>query len=475
MLNNISNVVHDIRTPTNGLLGFLEILEEHMTDEKLKSYINHAKESAQFINELTTTLLDARTDPDILNKTDMKMIATNKFFADIAEIFSANMYQKNISYNIFIDPLLPKEFKVNHHKLKRIIMNLIGNAVKFTPEYGCVEFSVRYKQKEKKLHIYIKDSGIGIAKEKQSQIFEAFKQAEESTKKLYGGTGLGLSICAAYVHEMGGKLLVHSELNKGSTFYFDLPMEMKDYALKFNQIKEKNLHINILMNKKNLHVANHILRYLVKLGVNVDQVESINSTKQLTEDTTHLIVFQNQLDNSTLKQLLERPFKTLMVEEEFLSLSQIHYGFTPYISQYQFYGEELYSFISSHNIPRVLIVEDDQISILLIKTILENEYCQIDVAKNGVEGLEMLLEALQTKKAYNIVFSDYQMPYANGIDMLRQYKEQEKLFTAFKTKAVLISGDKLEIQGKNIFDIAVNKPFQKKEILDIFKEVVSDT
>jgi signal transduction histidine kinase len=294
MLDYVSGIVHDIRTPANNLSGFLEILYEQIQDERLKEYIYNAQKSAELINDLTTSILDGVSTNREKECEEPTVIKTISYFKEIAEIFSANMYKKKINYNIFIDPLLPKEISLDSSKMKRVIMNLIGNAVKFTPENGSIEFSVRYKQNDKKLHIFVKDSGIGIAKENQEKIFEAFKQAEESTKDEFGGTGLGLSICASYVKEMGGKLLLESELNKGSTFYFDIPMDIKDYAKKFEPINDEEIFISILMDKKNSFVANHIARYLVKVGVNVDKISAINSLDKLNENTTHLIVFESK-------------------------------------------------------------------------------------------------------------------------------------------------------------------------------------
>ena len=180
ILETISNIVHDIRTPSNGLFGFLEILEEQVSDDRLKEYVTHAKYSASLINKLTTSILDGVSIERELFKSDIESVNPFNFFSKIASMFSAGMYKKDINYNVFIDPSLPKEIEIYTIQLKRIIMNLIGNAIKFTPEHGSIEFSVRYKQKEQILHVFVKDSGIGIAKEKQDKIFEAFEQAAKN-------------------------------------------------------------------------------------------------------------------------------------------------------------------------------------------------------------------------------------------------------------------------------------------------------
>ena len=473
ILEYVSNIVHDIRTPANGLLGFLEILEEEVGDNRLQEYVKHAKNSALLINELTTTMLDSISAKREPFGKEVKHINTIDFFSEIAEMFSANMFKKNINYNIFIDPLLPKEIELNSMKIKRVIMNLISNASKFTPENGSIEFSVRYKQKEKKLHIFVKDTGIGIEKDKQEEIFKAFKQAENDTKSFYGGTGLGLSICAAYVKDIEGKLLVESKINQGSTFYFELPMEIKDYANKFKAIKNNNINIAILMQTNNSFVANHISRYLVKVGVSINNIHLITEFDEISDAYTHLIVFENKLSENIFSKANQNKTKLLIVEENFLSLNEESLKGGTLISQYSNFGYSLYSFIDEKNIPKVLIVEDDEISCILIKKILENEYCKIDIANNGKDGLELLTSALDNSKPYDIVYTDHDMPLLSGTDMLIKYKEIEQSSSSLKkTVSVSVSGDVRKISNFN-YDYFATKPFKKKEIVSLFLKSIS--
>ncbi len=472
ILDFTSNIVHDIRTPANGLLGFLEILEEQIEDIRLKEYISHAKSSASLIDELTTSILDGVSEKREPVDKGVEAVNTVKFFADIAEIFSANMYKKEINYNIFIDPILPKKIEIDSMKIKRTVMNLISNASKFTPEYGSIEFSVRYKQKEKKLHIFVKDNGIGIAKEKQKNIFEAFRQAEENTKDLFGGTGLGLSICASYVKEMGGKLLIDSELDKGSTFYFDIPLNIKDKTVLLNPIMDNNIYITLLVKKKNAFVANHIARYLVKTGINVDHIKAVTDLEQVPEKTTHLIVFENKLSSDLSSYAKKQKWEILIVEENFLSLKADDLSGAMLISQYSYYGESLYTFISDSKAPKVLLVEDDKISIMLISAMLEDEYCHVETASNGEEGLKLLQEALDKGTPYDIVYTDHNMPLLSGSDMLRKYTLLEKESAVKKIISVCISGEVGNKEGLYDFDFLAVKPFKKQEIISIFLDSI---
>ncbi len=465
ILDYVANIVHDIRTPSNGLFGFLEILEEQIPDARLKKYISHAKESALLINTLTTSILDSVSSKREISQSKKETVSSFRFFGDIAEMFSSTMHKKEINYNIFIDPLLPKDIVVESIKLKRIIMNLIGNASKFTPQNKTIDFSVRYKQKEKKIHIFVQDTGIGIAKEKQEQIFEAFKQAEDDTNLTYGGTGLGLAICAGYVKELGGKLSIDSKLDKGSTFYFDIPIEVQDEKLKFKQINNQYINIAILMSKKNSLVANNIARYLVKMGINVDKIKAISSLNLLDTNTTHLISFENMLSIDTFIAVKEKGLKSLVVEENFLTLNKNNLEGSLLISQYGYFAETLYNFADVKNTPKVLIVEDDEISILLLKTILSDEICTVDVAFNGEDGLRMLEDALKENQPYNIIYTDDNMPIMNGVEMIKKYKTVKK---SEQTYCVSISGDISSDEDAKLYNIYIGKPFRKKDIKATF-------
>ena len=469
ILTTMSNLVHDIRTPSNGLFGFLEILEEQVGDARLKEYITHAKHSASLINKLTTSILDGISTKHEFLKSELESINPFSFFAKIGGLFSANMYKKGIHYNIFIDPLLPKEIELHTIQLKRIIINLIGNAAKFTPEHGSIEFSVRYKQKEQALHVFVKDSGIGIAEEKQKKIFEAFNQADDNTKKLFGGTGLGLSISAENVKELGGELLLESKIDKGSIFYFDIPITIKDDTIKFESINDENIHITILINKTNHQIASSMLINFVKFGIDVENINIVTNIKQIPKDTTHMVVFERKLSDSIFTYIDKHNIKLLVVEENFLSLGINDLHGASLISQYSYFGEALYSFVNVRKAPKILIVEDDDISIVLLKAMLKDEDCEIDVANDGKKGLDLLKNALNNNDPYSLVYTDINMPLLSGSKMLELYQSfaDEKCIKMLKT--VCISGNATkEEKSLHDFDFFATKPFKKQEILAIF-------
>lgn len=465
-LSFLSNTVHDIRTPANTLYGFLELLEGQLDNPRLLQYIHSAKESAQFINDLTTSILDRVSSQRERAKAEAVQISPAKFFADIAETFSANMFNKKIAFNVYIDPLIAKEIVVEDIILKRAIMNLISNAHKFTPSKKTIDFSVQYKASTQHLRISVKDTGIGIAKEKQKEIFKAFAQAEEDTGIHYGGTGLGLSISAQFVKDLGGELKLESELDVGSTFYFDIPIKVTNKTAIFKPVQSKNIHLGILLDNKNVFTGKNLIRYLLKMGLDNENISPTKNISKLSKKTTHLICFQSQLNNDIITLTQNKNIELLVVEESFLSLIQNEvYDKLTIISQYGYYANTLHTFISNKSQMKVLIVDDDKINIKLISAILEEEFCYIETATDGETALSMLEDGVKEGEPYSLVYLDNHMPKLSGMEVITQFRAFEKKENTDPIFAVYISGDTIEkSQKKAMFDSYVGKPFNKKKI-----------
>jgi signal transduction histidine kinase/ActR/RegA family two-component response regulator len=474
-LTFVANFVHDIRTPANSLYGFLDLLEGQIKDERLKEYVVNAKESASFINELTTSVLNMVATHKESSVSNVQEIDSIHFFATIAKSFASNMSSKNIDFNIYIDPMLPKSIILDSLKMKRVILNLIGNAYKFTAKGKSIEFSVKYVTKTNRIVLYVKDTGIGIPKEKQETIFEAFKQAEDTTALDFGGTGLGLFISAKYVKELGGTLALISEVEKGSTFSFDIPANIVEEEPSYAPIKNNALKIAILMDAKNNFTANNIARHIVRMGLNKEQIVPVSSYNEVDSSFSHIIVFQHKLDPQAQQTLAQRGVKGLLVEEEFLSVDkETLCDICDVISKYGFIANKVYRFLQLKKQPKVLIVDDDPISVVLIETILENEFCTCEVARDGKEALENLLQSYENKEPYDVVYIDNNMPHMNGNEVMKRLREYEQEHNISPVYTVSTSGDiNMQPEIQALYNVQLGKPFKKehiREALNSFKK-----
>lgn len=223
----LANMSHEIRTPMNGIVGIAVLLEETNPTEVQKSYLD-------ILNSSSNTLLDIINDILDFSKIEAGHFSLSNEPFDIRQLlqqqsneYSLRAAQKQLMFQCNIEPNLPNEIKGDQVRLKQVLNNLIGNALKFTQQ-GHIELKVNSLQIEQHPHLYVevKDTGIGIDKENLSAIFEKFQQADGSTTRKYGGTGLGLAISKKIIEMMGGELKVTSEIGLGSSFYFTIPMDI---------------------------------------------------------------------------------------------------------------------------------------------------------------------------------------------------------------------------------------------------------
>ncbi|KIM07227.1 MAG: hypothetical protein KU38_10865 [Sulfurovum sp. FS08-3] len=469
----LSNTVHDIRTPANSLYGFLDLMEEQIKDERLLGFIANAKESAQFINTLTDSILERIKYEKESSTSEPTVINTIKFFSNVANIFTANMFKKEIHYLIYIDPLIPKEIEIEELKIKRVLINLIGNAYKFTPKDKVIEFRIEYNALQKSLTFSVKDTGIGIAKENQEKIFEAFEQAQADTSIHFGGTGLGLAISAKYVQDLGGKLKLESEIDKGSNFYFAIPIRIIDESPAHLSFEDPTKFITILTDRPACIDANNMRKYLQDLSI---ADENIAISQSITPKTTHLFCFEHKLSEEIVKECKERNIKLVAIEEQLFSITKNpKYKNLKVISENSYYGDVLYSAVSSQRKPRIFIADDNKINVMLLKTILESEYCTIEYALDGQDALNTLIKGLKTSRPFDAVFIDKHMPSLSGIEVIEQYKEQEAKYKQIRPlKVISITGDpSISNEEKRLYDLIVSKPFSKSEIREAFTKSVT--
>ena len=222
----LANISHEIRTPMNGLLGFSQLLKEPgLTDKEQKEYLRCIDISgARMINIITDIVNISKIETAQM---DVSMSETNinEQIEKIYSFFKSEVEGKGIQL-LVKTALLSKEsiIKTDKAKIYSILSNLVSNAIKYTSA-GIIEFG--YTRKGKYLEFFVKDSGIGIPKEKQELVFDPFRQVSESHSRKYEGAGLGLSISKAYVELLGGKIWVKSEFGKGSIFYFTIPFNVE--------------------------------------------------------------------------------------------------------------------------------------------------------------------------------------------------------------------------------------------------------
>ena len=222
----VANMSHEIRTPMNAILGMLKLLHNTDLSARQMDYASKAEGAAKSLLGLLNDVLDFSKMEAGKMELDPLPFRIDRLLRDLSVILSANVGDKPVEVLFDLDPALPPVLVGDAMRLQQVLINLAGNAIKFTSKGEVVvQFKVLSRtQQETLLHIAVRDSGIGIAPENQARIFQGFSQAETSTTRRFGGTGLGLSICKRLVELMGGHLALDSVLNQGSTFHFNLKL-----------------------------------------------------------------------------------------------------------------------------------------------------------------------------------------------------------------------------------------------------------
>lgn len=288
----LANMSHEIRTPLNGVIGFSELLSSTEMSREQKQYVDNIITSANSLMGLINDILDfSKIEAGKLDLEECR-VDLIRLLEETSTILQYNAAQKNLDFILEMDPNLPQYLTVDPIRLKQILINLLGNAIKFTEtgEIG-LKVTVDYPSEstnEAIFHFSVHDTGIGISPENQCKIFQKFTQADASITRKYGGTGLGLVISNSLVHQMGGNISIVSELGKGSVFSFSIrrPCEQGEdlnhspYGKKLDSITSV---LAVGTNTKNLSILQGILEKwevstIIALGIE-DAVAKLRAHK----------------------------------------------------------------------------------------------------------------------------------------------------------------------------------------------------
>ncbi|UMQ42706.1 ATP-binding protein [Chryseobacterium sp. Y16C] len=248
--NFLANMSHEIRTPLSGILGFTNLLQKRPLDETSKEFVSSIQRSGENLMAIINDILDLSKIEAGMMRITKGIFSINGLVNSVETFFVERAKEKGLAISSKIDSSIPDTLNGDATRLTQILVNLIGNAIKFT-HHGNISIEIYNKQQTKSEVIVgfkVSDTGIGIDKEKLSEVFERFNQGEDSTTRNYGGTGLGLSIVKSLIQLQNGDIEVMSEQGKGTTFHFFIP-----YAIAKEQINvAPSVNINYFKDKSNV-------------------------------------------------------------------------------------------------------------------------------------------------------------------------------------------------------------------------------
>lgn len=303
----LSTMSHEIRTPMNAIIGMTELLLENpnLTDEQTK-YLSTIKKAGDHLLRIINDVLDLSKIESGHMDTILKPIDIRDLLTKTTETFHAIALKKGIEVNCVIDENVPKHILGDGDKLRQVLVNLIGNALKFTNS-GKISIKLeRLDNKEDLIKFTIEDTGIGISKELLESIFDEFVQVDGSTTRSYGGTGLGLAISRKLVELMGGKIWATSTVNKGSTFYFTIKAkqafvddstnrQVQEPTTKQNEIEIKN-QLHILLVDDTIDNCLLIQAFLKNYPITIDTAHNgKDALKLFAKNRYHLVLMDIQM------------------------------------------------------------------------------------------------------------------------------------------------------------------------------------
>lgn len=284
----LANMSHELRTPLNAIMGLSDMLKTTELDHTQQDYVRKIRVASKTLLTLISDVLDLSKVETGKIELETERFSLNRLVNRITELFSAQIKQKGLSFQVKYTPLVQDKLLGDEHRLQQVIMNLCSNAIKFT-EYGGIQLAITYKTDVNHndqfwLHIEVTDTGTGIPQDRITSIFDSFTQADPSITRKFGGTGLGLSISQTLIKLMGGTLQCESQLGVGSRFYFDLLLAKSEsqnkhltttQPLSLQQQAEQQLNgMPVLVAEDNEINQQIIIFQLEQLGANVTLAEN---------------------------------------------------------------------------------------------------------------------------------------------------------------------------------------------------------
>ena len=509
--NFLANMSHEIRTPMNGVLGFLQLLEDTNPTEEQSEFIGYALKSSELMLETINEILDFSKIEAGKLKIDYVSFDIRSLVEDVAIMNISNACKKGLDVNSLICSDVPQKVFGDPGRVKQILNNLIGNALKFTQEGEIVIYVSHISEQDGNvvLSFKVKDTGIGIPKEKLKLIFESFSQADSSTTRKYGGTGLGLAISQKLAELMKGHIHVESSVNEGSTFTITLPFkvdinsiqnpipEIDDSSLSGKTIlvvdhhctdlkiiryylNEANCNIKeacspeealLILSQESQNISAIIIHYKMQRAGEVELSQLIK-TNEKTKDIP-LILYTSMANRGDailakekgFKGYLTKPLKKHELIESLIMAMNVK-------NEYNHAG-----FITKHLIKekkfdaktKILMVEDTELNCKFITSLLNKFGLSCDIANEGKSAIE----AFKSKK-YDLILMDCQMPIMDGYEATREIRNIEG--DSSHTPIIAMTANVLKTDEEKCYesgmDAYISKPINTEELLSLISKYV---
>jgi len=509
----LANMSHEIRTPMNAIIGFADLMLKTDLDAKQRSYLDHINKSSRSLLTIINDILD-------FSKIEAgKLVLENRDFSldevmqETSGMFSMNADDKGVDLTISCAPGVPRLLKGDSLRLRQVIINLVGNAVKFTDQ-GSVSVFVDVNALETDkvdLLFSVKDTGIGISEEQVDSLFDSFSQADGSATRRYGGTGLGLAICRQLVEMMNGRIWVESQPGRGSCFSFTVRFGIADESLtdsteRYHRLRELKLLIADDDRQSQRKLLEALSAYnvratavtsgksaLFELGEAMDRepyqmvlvdwqlpdMDGIETALRIRADNRFdriPIVMMTDFDRHELFRQADHADIAGVIDKPVDSSQMLNTLLHAICKQPQTFDEkvprpkQLPKRTEEFHGARVLLVEDNVINQRVASEILKNAGIRVATALNGERAVEMVQAA-----DYDAVLMDIQMPVMDGFEATRQIKDLSDVVTPpiIAMTAHAMKGDREKCLEAGMDDY-ISKPIDSEKLLFVLSKWIPD-
>jgi signal transduction histidine kinase/DNA-binding response OmpR family regulator len=493
----LANMSHEIRTPMNGVIGMTDLLKDTALSKEQSHSVSIIRSSGELLLSIINDILDfSKIEAGRIELEELPF-DLGSAVSDVAEVLAENVQSKQLEMIVDLDPDIPSQVIGDPVRLRQVLTNLVGNAVKFT-EQGEIHVALKTIAKSQDritMRLAVDDTGIGIDPVACSKIFESFSQADSSTTRKFGGTGLGLTISRRLVALMGGELAVSSEIGKGSCFYFELDFEIPEAARNAKPVASHRFEgAQVLVvddNQTNREILESQLgRWGMKVTLAQDGSSALKVLEQRRErgERFDIALVDYQMPNMDGIELVRRMEKyvrqdglhvamltsmVLRVPENDPVNDLLKYKLTkPVRAEHlksaiaEMLGESEVAKLTKASEPRtmnfsgrrVLLAEDNKVNQVVAKRMLEKVGAVVTVAENGKEAVELAIGG-----KFDLILMDCQMPVMDGYEAAKELRKLGNIIPVVAMTANALAGDRRRCLDAGMDDY-LSKPVKQDKL-----------